>query len=112
MKGRGRSRAPLFSDQALRQRASCTKTRTTKEPESTSGDEPAGGLALTPATCGAFLTRTSYVRMCPITASLALSRSVGWPAIHSAISTMMGFGHVPTGSIRSDGHTVVGGPRR
>ena len=25
---------------------------------------------------------------------------------------MMGFGHVPTGSIRNDGHTGVGGPRR
>ena len=25
---------------------------------------------------------------------------------------MMGFGHVPTGSIRNNGHTGVGGPRR
>ena len=25
---------------------------------------------------------------------------------------MMGFGHVPTGSIRNDGRTRVGGPRR
>jgi len=37
---------------------------------------------------------------------------VGQPAIHSSISDMMGFGHVPTGSIRNDGHTGIGGPRR
>ena len=36
----------------------------------------------------------------------------GLPAIHSSISDMMGFGHVPTGSIRLLGRTSSGGPRR
>jgi hypothetical protein len=36
----------------------------------------------------------------------------GQPAIHSSISDMMGFGHVPTGSISFPGCTFVGGPRR
>ena len=36
----------------------------------------------------------------------------GQPAIHSSIPDMMGFGHVPTGSIRNDGHARAGGPRR
>lgn len=35
----------------------------------------------------------------------------GLPAIHSSISDMMGFGHVPTGSIRMLGRTRCG-PRR
>src|SRR3974390_1085014 len=43
-------------------------------------------------------------RVLPSLRGWALS-PVGRPAIHSAISAMMGFGHVPTGAIRCDGHT-------
>ena len=48
----------------------------------------------------------------PITARGVLSRSVGSQPFIRRSPHMMGFGHVPTGSIRNDGHTGVGGPRR
>ena len=43
--------------------------------------------------------------MCPITARLALSRAVGRQPYIRRSPRMMGFGHVPTGSIRFHGRT-------
>ena len=73
---------------------------------------PAEGLALTPAACGASCDEDAYVVLRPITVEGLCHAPVGGQPYIRRSPHMMGFGHVPTGSIRNNGHTGVGGPRR
>src|SRR5580692_699880 len=73
---------------------------------------PAEGLALTPAASGASCSRTP-MWCCEFPSLLGFCHApVGSQPFIRRSPHMMGFGHVPTGSIRNNGHTGVGGPRR
>jgi len=77
------------------------------------GRLPAEGLALTPAASGASCSRTPmWCCGFPSLFGVFCHAPVGSQPFIRRSPHMMGFGHVPTGSIRNDGHTGVGGPRR
>ena len=114
MKGRAGQGIALISEQRVCWRVSCAKARATKAPGSTLGDCPPKALALTPAACGASSSRTplwseegSHHRIegsdtVPLGSQPFIRRS----------PHMMGFGHVPLGSIRSSITPKDGGSRR
>jgi len=86
MKGRGRVKRFSPDWFLIDPAASWMRTRADEAPGSTSGEEPAGGSGVDAGGVWRILERGVYVRCLPSLRGWLCHRSVGRPAIHSAIS--------------------------